>query len=89
MIRVNVRGFRAVRAPASVGLLAIGLVAGTAAPVLAKTSGTWTSAGSMKDAREGHSATLLQNGLVLVAGGEVKNASSGFTIVAGAELDSP
>ena len=40
MIRINVRGLRSIRTVASVGLLAIGLVAGTAAPVLAQTSGT-------------------------------------------------
>jgi N-acetylneuraminic acid mutarotase len=33
------------------------------------TSGTWTTAGNLANARAGQVATLLQNGLVLVAGG--------------------
>jgi hypothetical protein len=88
MIRINVRGLRAIRAPASVGLLAIGLVASTAALVLAQTSGTWSSAGSMKNAREGHSATLLPNGQVLVAGGadQFQYQTSGSADTASAEL---
>jgi hypothetical protein len=32
-------------------------------------SGTWSPTGSLNTARAGHTATLLQNGLVLVAGG--------------------
>jgi len=49
-------------------------------------SGTWTATGSLNTARGSHTATLLQNGAVLVAGGfdgialasaEVYNAASG------------
>jgi hypothetical protein len=36
----------------------------------AEPSGTFTSTGSMEIARAGHTATLLQNGTVLIAGGE-------------------
>jgi multimeric flavodoxin WrbA len=32
-------------------------------------SGTWTTTGSLNTGREQHTATLLQNGMVLIAGG--------------------
>jgi len=46
--------------------------------------GTWTATGSLTTAREGHRATLLPNGQVLVAGG---NGSSG--VLSSAELYDP
>jgi hypothetical protein len=58
-IRINVRGFRAIRRPASVGLLVIGLVARAAAPGLTQTAGTWSMSGSTTNARDYHTATLL------------------------------
>lgn len=48
----------------------------TAIPTLAAGSGTWTLTGSLNVSRAAHSATLLQNGQVLVAGGEDYNATS-------------
>lgn len=54
----------------SLALLVIGLVASTSIPSLAQGSGTWATTGSLNTARTAHTATLLQNGEVLVTGGE-------------------
>jgi hypothetical protein len=80
MIDGSLSTFRLIRTLVSAGLLILCLVAATAAPALAQ-SGTWTKTGSMNGARLNHTATLLQNGQVLVASG-----SSGD---AGAELYDP
>ncbi|PYI69212.1 MAG: hypothetical protein DMF07_00060, partial [Verrucomicrobia bacterium] len=48
-------------------------------------SGTWTATGSLNRARNMHTATLLQNGIVLVAGG----VDSNIIISATAELYDP
>jgi hypothetical protein len=65
-------------------LLAIGVAATTAIPSLAQAPGTWTTTGSMNTARTRHTATLLPNGKVLVAGGF--NQTS---LLASAELYDP
>ena len=83
MIRLNVHRFGTIRTFVLVGLLAIGL-ASTATRALSQTSGTWSNTGSMNTARQNHAATLLQNGQVLVAGGQ-----NGTGILAGAELYTP
>jgi N-acetylneuraminic acid mutarotase len=52
------------------GLLALGLALATAAPALGQAAGTWTRTGSVDaNQREFYTATLLQNGQVLIAGG--------------------
>jgi hypothetical protein len=50
---------------------------------------SWVRTGSLNQAREAHTATMLPNGQVLAVGGEVKNLSGGFTILASAELYTP
>ena len=59
----------------------------TATPTSTPTpvGGTWTVTGSLNTARTDHTATLLPNGKVLVAGGEDAN----FNVVASAELYDP
>jgi hypothetical protein len=51
----------------------------------AQKPGTWTSTGSMKTAQSGHTATLLNNGKVLVAGG----GDASHNVTATAELYNP
>src|SRR5437773_1608538 len=48
-------------------------------------SGTWTATGNLTTARYGHTATLLPDGKVLVAGG----ADTSFNPIASAELYDP
>ena len=74
----------AIPAFAFTALVALGLIAVTASPAFAQASGTWTVTGSLNTARAGHTATLLLNGQVLVAGGE---NSTG--VLASAELYNP
>jgi hypothetical protein len=49
------------------------------AEVYDPTSGTWTATGDLNDARYAHTATLLPNGMVLVAGGLDSNGTSSST----------
>ena len=84
MIRLNLRTLASVRWLPFAGILAIGLLATTAVPAFAGGSGTWTTTGSMNTARGGHTATLLPNGQVLVAGG-----ANSTEYLASAELYDP
>ena len=52
-------------------------------------SGTWTNTGSLNVARAGHTATLLTNGQVLVAGGYVAGLGNPTAYIGSAELYDP
>ncbi len=84
MIRIKRYTFGAICSFLIIGLLAIGLAATAAAPALAG-SGGFSTTGSMNVARDGHTATLLANGEVLVIGGF--NYTNGY--LASAELYNP
>ena len=62
-------------------------VVGSATIATAQSSGTFTRTGNMTTARSFHSATLLPNGQVLIAGGDSISAGSGT--LASAELYDP
>lgn len=83
MIRRNSHPF--IRTFALVSLGAIGLAAATATEAFAQASGTWTTTGTLNTARAAHSATLLPNGEVLVAGGQDASGAA----LASAELYNP
>src|ERR1700688_3412678 len=52
----------------------------------AQSAGIFTSTGSMTAPRAGHTATLLQNGKVLIAGGSHFPPIAGVEVLASAEL---
>jgi len=81
-IRVKEHNFRRIRPLVVAGLLAVSVVTSTVVPAHGS-SNTWTLTGSMTTARTGHTATLLLNGQVLVAGG------GNTTILPSAELYNP
>ena len=61
------------------------VIVSLAFPVFAGGSGTWTATGTLNFPRVGHTATLLANGQVLVAGGEDTSGNR----IANAELYNP
>jgi N-acetylneuraminic acid mutarotase len=84
MIRLTRQFWGAICSLVLVSLLTFGLATTAAAPALAG-SGGFNTTGSMNFARDGHTATLLSNGEVLVTGGF--NYTNGF--LASAELYNP
>jgi N-acetylneuraminic acid mutarotase len=85
MISVKLRGFVNETTRVFEVLLAIVLLGTAPLPVLAQSSGTWTNTGTLNIPRNGHTATLLANGQVLVAGGEDTSAN----LIPSAELYNP
>jgi len=85
MSGTNKYRFRALGSLVFVSLFVIGLLATSAMPALA--AGTFQKTGSMNVARNAHTATLLANGEVLVAGGD--DSSFGGSPLASAELYNP
>lgn len=70
----------------TLAFLAAFVIAGTlAGAAQGQTSGTWSATGSLNTPRTGHTATLLQNGDVLVVGGE----NTAATFLTSAELYNP
>ncbi len=84
MIRIYKLKLGAIRSLLFVGLFAVALAATPAMPALAG-NGNFSTTGSMNFARDGATATLLQNGDVLVVGGW--NATNGSLV--SAELYNP
>ena len=66
-------------------LFVVFVIVSFAFPVFAGGSGTWTATGTLNFPRVGHTATLLPNGQVLVAGGEDTSGNR----IASAELYNP
>jgi hypothetical protein len=91
MTRMNTQKVARILTITLSGVLAVGLAAATAAPALGQVSGTFTFTGSMHTARAFHTATLLNNGQVLVAGGLCGNSTQCSTspVLASAELYNP
>ena len=88
MICSETRWFRSTRTLVLACLLAIVFVAITTTSAFSQGSGTWTTTGSLNMARFGHTATLLQNGQVLVVGGNANGNTQTLTL-ASAELYNP
>jgi N-acetylneuraminic acid mutarotase len=84
MIQMSRKGTGEVPTLAFGAVVVVGLFAVAASTVVAQSSGTWALTGSLNTARAAHTATLLPNGQVLVAGGE--NTTG---ILARAELYNP
>ena len=55
--------------------MVVALLVATNIPAMAAASGTWTLTGSLHNSRDGHTATLLPNGIVMVAGGELNGSA--------------
>src|ERR1039457_6315365 len=61
----------------------------TSTEIYDPTSGTFSSAGTMKVARSSHTMTVLGNGTVLIAGGENCTSATSCSALSGAEIYDP
>jgi hypothetical protein len=82
------RRFETSRRARSLFVVALGIV-GTATMATAQSSGTFAPASAMTIARSGHSATLLPNGRVLIAGGASAASFSSSRVLDSAEVYDP
>lgn len=77
------------RLKTNVALLMVALAASLTPKIAAQSPGTFTPTGNMTRARFFHTATLLADGRVLIAGGDTRDASGFFKTQADAELYDP
>jgi Galactose oxidase, central domain/Kelch motif len=87
MIRRRKQSFKMIRTLILSGLFITGLLGSTAANAFAASGGSFALTGSMNTARYAHTATLLQNGEVLVTGGLGVNGI--YAPLASAEIYNP
>ena len=92
MTRMNAEKVARILVTTLSGLVALGLAAATAAPAFGQAHGSFAFTGSMPTARTFHTATLLNNGQVLVAGGlcmRSAQCNKTTTVLASAALYNP
>ena len=87
MICAKMQSSKTARTLLLFGLLVVGLLAHTTIGASKGSSGTFALTGSLNTARYSHTATLLQNGEVLVTGGLGVNGV--YSVLASAELYDP
>ena len=85
ILTVFTQSTRFPKKPCLAVLFVFSLLVSLAVPVFAGNSGIWATTGSLNTARAAHTATLLPNGNVLVAGGQDPSGAA----LASAELYNP
>jgi hypothetical protein len=87
MIRMKLQSFKITRTLILSGLFTAALLGSTAVKAFAPAIGSFATTGSLNTARYGHTASLLQNGEVLVTGG--LGANGIYAPLASAEIYNP